>query len=78
MPSVKEYGLKYWGIEGDPFSPQPLYWRMPYSDDFLVETRGVHSASEMIEEICDTEIPKRIYVVGPRGMGKSTILHYVT
>jgi hypothetical protein len=62
---------------GDPFSEEPLSYDKDDFESLLIETSSVQRADQICADLLKTQ-PKahRVYIVGERGMGKSTVMNF--
>ncbi|MEM2129826.1 MAG: hypothetical protein QXZ70_04425 [Candidatus Bathyarchaeia archaeon] len=75
------FWTKYWGLITDPFSEEPLHYNAPYFEKLLVRYAPINEVDEILDRLYkDRErlLRRRYYVIGLRGMGKTTILNYIT
>jgi Cdc6-like AAA superfamily ATPase len=64
----------------DPFSEEPLHYNTPNFEKLLVRYAPIEEVDEILEKIYQEKerlLRRRYYVIGLRGMGKTTILNYI-
>jgi len=74
------YWTTYWKLSQDPFSEEPLYYSMAGFNKLLVRYRPLEEVDEIISGIHqhkDRLIRRRYYIIGLRGMGKTTLFNYI-
>lgn len=70
----------YWGLTLDPFSEEPLYYNHENFEKLLVRYAPIQEVDEILENLYKERkrlMRKRHYIIGLRGMGKTTVLNYI-
>lgn len=74
---MPEYWQEYWKLMGDPFSEEPLSYDKDEIETLLIETKSVQRADQICTDLLKEQpSAHRIYIVGDRGMGKSTVMNF--
>lgn len=74
------YWTTHWGLALDPFSEEPLYYNSENFEKLLVRYAPIQEIDEILANLYKEKkrlMRKRYYVIGLRGMGKTTILNYI-
>lgn len=74
------FWTSYWGLAMDPFSEEPLYYNSVNFEKLLVRYTPVEEVDEILADLYREKgrlMRRRYYVIGLRGMGKTTILNYI-
>jgi hypothetical protein len=70
----------YWGLTMDPFTEEPLYYNSGNFEKLLVRYAPIQEVDGVLSSLYEQGqqlMRKRYYVIGLRGMGKTTILNYI-
>lgn len=76
----KFYWTNYWKLTQDPFSEEPLYYNQMGFDKLLVRYKPIEEMEEILSDIEKHRgqlMRRRFYIIGLRGMGKTTLFNYV-
>ena len=76
----RRFWLDYWRLIQDPFSEEELAFATEGFEKLLVRYHPVEEIDQILADILEHKasiMRKRYYVLGSRGMGKSTLLNYV-
>lgn len=74
------FWLSYWGLATDPFSEEPLHYNTANFEKLLVRYAPIEEIDEILAKLYQEKerlLRRRYYIIGLRGMGKTTILNYV-
>jgi Cdc6-like AAA superfamily ATPase len=74
------FWTSYWGLAADPFSEEPLHYNTANFERLLVRYAPIEEVDEIIAKLYQEKehlLRRKYYVIGLRGMGKTTILNYV-
>ena len=68
--------LKFYGLKGEPFGPQPLRRPNEFQDVFVLTDSIKVEVNPILSTIGESE--RYLYLIfGERGAGKSTLMHYI-
>lgn len=74
------FWTSYWELATDPFSEEPLHYNTPNFERLLVRYAPIEEVDEILAELLQKRehlLRRRYYIIGLRGMGKTTVLNYV-
>ena len=74
------FWTSYWGLSMDPFSEEPLYYNRANFEKLLVRYAPIEEVDEILSDLYKEKarlMKRRYYVIGLRGMGKTTVLNYI-
>ncbi|HUV54830.1 MAG TPA: hypothetical protein VMW03_06455 [Candidatus Krumholzibacteriaceae bacterium] len=71
-----EYWKKFWNLFGDAFANEPLSFNDDGIERLIVYTEPIEKIQSILRSINYATLTKRYYLVGQRGMGKTTLINY--
>lgn len=80
MSKKYRYWLDFWALSHDPFTEEPLLYTEHGFDKLLVRYRPIEEVDNVLDEILKQKgriMRRRYYIIGHRGMGKTTLYNYV-
>lgn len=82
MIGLKKYNywVDYWGIAQDPFTEEPLISTGEGFDKLLVRYAPIDEIDQILENLDkhrERILRRRYYIIGLRGMGKTTLFNYI-
>lgn len=74
------YWIDYWRLAQDPFTDEPLMYAAEGFDKLLVRYAPINEVDLILEDLEKHKrgiLRRRYYIIGLRGMGKTTLFNYI-